>query len=175
VLTELELRKLRLAAERSLLQLEQAEHRQELLRLDCEEQQAVLASYSVATQLGGMVTKVSKRPGEAVREGETVVEIVNTARLRVEGYVPLDQSWRIAVGQAAATYANLPQVDLPIEQVAFPSRIVFIEPKVEPVTQRVRIVAEVVNEENQLRDGLQATLLIDVSPIRQAGGTTGRD
>ena len=119
-----------------------------------------------------MVAKVSKRPGEAVREGETVVEIVNTSRLRVEGFVPLEQSFHIAVGQSAATYANLPQANLPIEQVAFPSRVVYIEPKVEPVTQRVRIVAEVLNDEDLLRDGLQAILVIEPSTIRQTGSTT---
>lgn len=159
---EIELRRLRLAVDKSMLQVEQAEHLLDVLRLQCEEKRALLNTCKIAAPWSGVVIRVLKRPGEGLREGEAVVEIADLSRLRAEVYVPHADTWRLQVGQDVRL-----QLDAPDESEekprAFPGKVVFIEPRVDPVTQKVRVWAEIQNEDRLLKDGLQGVLFIRVS------------
>ncbi len=158
--TEIDLRRLRLAVEKSMLQVEQAEHLQDVLRMQCDEKRTLLSTCKITAPWSGVVMRVLKRPGEGLREGEAVVEIADLSRLRAEVYVPYADTGRLQVGQDVRFQLEMPE-DHPDEKPpAFPGQIVFIEPRVDPVTQKVRVWAEIQNEDRMLKDGLQGVLFI---------------
>jgi hypothetical protein len=57
------------------------------------------------------------------------------------------------------------RVLLPIERVTFPGRIAYVDLKVEPVTHRVKVWAEVSNQNGILKDGLTARMSIDRNKV----------
>lgn len=163
--SDLELRELRLAAEKSLLQLEQAEHHFQVAGLKRDEQREVLKAFRIESPLSGTVLEVFRKPGEVVREGEPILRLATTRRLRAEGYLSLDEL-------AAARCGN--PVDVQVEAGergnspafgAFIGRISFLDVKLEPLTQKVKFWAEVANRKGQLRDGMMVTLRIDTSKV----------
>lgn len=89
-IAETEIRRLRLDAEKSVLQIEQAEHQFNISRLEAQESLAELESFRIVSPISGRVSRVLKEPGEAVAQGDAILEIVNTDRLIVEGYVTID-------------------------------------------------------------------------------------
>lgn len=165
-IAEIELRRLRLAAEKSLLQVEQAEHQVEVLQLQRDEKRAALAMCTIAAPWSGVVLRVLKRPGEGVREGESVLEIVDLNRLRAEVYVPLTEAWQIRVGQDVRFKPAQSDGASSTTRV-FSGHVVHMEPRVDPVTQKVRIWAEIQNQDDRLMDGLQGELFVRTSTIEQ--------
>lgn len=159
-ISEMELRKQRLASEKALLQLEQAQWQLEITRLQRDETLALLNAYSVTAPWAGVVMKISKRRGEAVREGEPIVEIADLSRLRAEGHVSLNDSLRLRVGAPVQLRLDVPGGELSIEERTFQGRLVFIEPKVDAVTQKVRIWAEIANDGGLLKDGMQGAMVV---------------
>jgi multidrug efflux pump subunit AcrA (membrane-fusion protein) len=193
--SELEMRELRLAAEKSLLQIEQAEHQFEIAGLKRDEAEENVSLLQVVAPFDGIVLDVYKHPGEVVREGEQIVRLGSAARVRVEGYVPVDQASRIRRGLAVQarlqsddasetrsneTYSSETgesrsrkgrsvgdnslvgkgQSPLSHSNESYPGRLVFVDIKVEPVSRRVRVQAEVANPDGLLRDGLMATMTV---------------
>lgn len=158
--SEIELRELRLAADRAVLQLEEAQHRLGVAGLRLEEIRATLASLHVTAPFAARVRAVYKQPGEVVQEGEVIAELVNTERVRVEGDVELSAlPWIAAHG---AAYVRIEGNSIPAEwsQQAFAGVITFVDVKVEPVSKKVHIAAEIDNRAGFLREGLPAVMLI---------------
>jgi WD40 repeat protein len=54
--------------------------------------------HRLIASIRGEVVKVNRKMGESLREGETLVRIVNTDRLRVEGAIPEQQAGQIRPG-----------------------------------------------------------------------------
>ncbi|HUG89841.1 MAG TPA: HlyD family efflux transporter periplasmic adaptor subunit [Planctomycetaceae bacterium] len=158
--SELDLRELRLGAEKSLLQLEQAEHQFAIAGLKRDEIRILLEAYRVEAPFDAFVLEVFRKPGEVVREGEPILTLVNTGRVRVEGFVALDALEFVRLGQPVEVVAGLPEPGSPAASMTFPGRLAFVDVKVEPVSGKVRVWAEVLNRENLLRDGLTATMVI---------------
>ena len=102
-----------------------------------------------------------KKCGEAVAEGEPILELVNTSRVKVEGYVHLRDLDSVRVGSLVSVQLDVPDADLPSERLTFPGRIAYIDVKVEPVTHSVKVWAEVSNRDGILKDGLTARMAID--------------
>ena len=107
-----------------------------------------------------MVTKVLKAKGEAVREGDPILEISSTARVKVEGYVNIKDVWSISQGCRVKVQLDIAEAELPVEKLTFDGRIVFVDVKVQPVTGEIRVWAEVANKDNVLRDGLTSKMTI---------------
>jgi macrolide-specific efflux system membrane fusion protein len=172
---DIEVRRFLLAAERGLLQIEQAEHKHVVDGLKRDESREMLKTYRVETPFDGVVTKVFKQKGEAVREGDPVLEIVSTNRVKVEGYVHIKDIWNVKQGAYVKVQLDVPEADLEVEKMSFEGRIVFVDVKVNPVTYEARVWAEVINNDNVLRDGLQAKMTIypnkrfSASPTPTAG------
>lgn len=160
--SELELRELRLAAEKSLLQIEQAEHQFVIAGLKRDEAEENVNLFQVVAPFDGTVLDVYKRPGEVVREGEQIVRLASAARVRMEGYVTVEQAARIRRGIAVQARLQFDASEAVSNEV-YPGRLVFIDIKVEPVSRKVRVLAEVANPDGLLRDGLTATLTIATS------------
>lgn len=165
---EIEVRELRLAAEKAILQVEQAEHRLSVSGLHRDEARELLNSYVVQAPFDGVVTKVYKRRGEAVRQGEPILELSNATRMRVEGYIPLKDAWQIRPGAAVSIQIAAPEGPAQVDQMSFAGQVTLIDTKVEPVTQTVRIWAEVANRDEILKDGLTGVMRVYRNP--QSGG-----
>jgi RND family efflux transporter MFP subunit len=160
------LREQKLAAEKGLLQLEQAEHSFAIGQLKLQEATQNLATFQVLAPFDGLVRKVYKKRGEAIHEGEPIAELVTTDRVVVEGFVKIDELDRISVGTPVEVVCEglgrTPSQNLAIDG----GRITFIDVKVEPVTRKLRVTAEVPNRDNRLRDGLPAQMTIVVAGRR---------
>ncbi len=157
---DIEVRRLKLAAERTLLQIEQATHEMVEARLTYEQTLADLKTYRVETPFAGIVTRIYKRKGEAVRQGDPILELISTRRMRVEGYLDVRHAWTVKPGHAVRVKLDVPGEDLPVENEVFEGRIVFVDKSVQPVTRKVRVWAEVANRNDLLRAGLTATMEI---------------
>jgi multidrug resistance efflux pump len=156
----IEISRLRLAKEKSVLQIEQAQHSLDINKIAVEEASAELKTYEIPAPFSGTVTRVFKKKGEAVRQGDPIMEVVNTERLRAEGHVEISDIWSVQVGDSVEVYLDIPDVDLPVEKEKFTGRIVFIDVEVEPVTRRVKVWADLVNRGGLLRAGLTANMKI---------------
>lgn len=168
--TDIEVKKLKLAAERAELQIENAQNQLEINKYKRDESAAVVDSYLVRAPFGGRINKVHKHVGEAVREGELnpIVDLVDTSRVYVEGNVPVRDIWDIRAGDIVRVNLDIQDADLPQEKEIFEGKVVFIDAKV--VLDKIRVRAEVVNRDEILKAGLNATMMIE--PRRKAGAET---
>lgn len=67
--------------------------RQELIKARTERE-----LHKIVASVPGLVSRIYKKPGEAVRSGEPVFRVANFERLRVEGGVPAQQATYLKVG-----------------------------------------------------------------------------
>jgi len=158
---DIEVQRLQLALEKSELSIELADDEYLIAQLEAGEAEARLKMYRLEAPFDGVVTQIYKRKGEAVRQGDPILELVNTDRVRVEGRVEIKDVWKMRPGMTVHVRLEIPDVDLPEEQQTFEGRVVFVDVTVQPVTREVRVWAEVANANNILKDGLTATMTID--------------
>jgi len=159
---DIEVQRLKLAWEKSQLSIELADDEFLISGLEAKEAQARLDMYRLKAPFDGVVTQVYKRKGEAVRQGDPILEMANTDRVRVEGRVAMTDVWKVKASTPVRVQLQIPEVDLPEEHRIFNGRVVFVDVAVQPVTREVRVWAEVTNDGNILKDGLTATMTIDI-------------
>ena len=162
VFGEIDMRRLKLGVDKSALQYEQAENELLIHALTARQSEAELKTYSVEAPFDGIVTRVHRSKGEAVSMGDPLIEVVNLTRVRVEGYVGVVDGMRIRPGTAVTVRLDLPDVELPEEQIDFQGKLVFVDVGVEPVTGQIRVWAEIPNPDGILRSGLPARMKIHV-------------
>lgn len=155
-----EFHRLRLTAEKAVLDIEMARHDFVFNGLQRDFKRAELSTYTVLAPFNGVVTKVYKRRGEAVRQGDPILELTNTDRVRVEGWIDLVHAWKVAPGQRVLVRLNLPEIQIPGEKNEFEGRITFVDVSVNPVALETKVFAEVVNHDNILRAGLTADMVV---------------
>lgn len=159
--TIIEMKRLKLAWERAELQKENAEKEHDIAKSKRDEAGELLQTHVVESPIGGVVTKVYKHTGEAVREGDAIIDVVNTDRMRVSGYVPFKDVSRIRIGDKVVVKLEIRDADVPEEQERFEGRITFIDRTVTKVTNpQIKIFAEVINREGILRDGSEAAMVL---------------
>ncbi len=153
-----DVRRRKLELDQSLLQIEQAKYKQTVAVLKRDEAAAQLKAFHVIAPISGTVNKILKHKGEAVRQGEPILEVVNTRRVRVEGYLDVANRRRVTAG----TPVEVTPEARPGETTGSPLRgkIVFVDSVVQPVTQQVRIWADVENNDEILLPGLTAVMTI---------------
>jgi macrolide-specific efflux system membrane fusion protein len=167
--SESEMDRLRLVVERSVLEVEQAEHEFKIagFNLEIKENEHRAAEekvkrHQITAPLSGVVVHVNRRRGEWVEPGEAVVRILRLDRLRAEGF--LDVRY---LGPDVESRPVTLTVDLPGEPGAeFPGRIVFVSPEIDPVNSQVSIWVEIDNEALRLRPGMRAKMTIGVPPSK---------
>jgi multidrug resistance efflux pump len=157
---EVEVLRLKLAAERSVLQIEQAKHQLEVNRLTRDQAAAELQTFRVEAPFDGVVTRVYKSKGEALRQGDPILELASTERVRVEGYVNIRDAWNVKPGARVHVQLDIPDVELDAERERLDGRIVFVDVAAQQVTLLVRVWAEVANPKNILRAGLNAKMTV---------------
>ena len=60
---------------------------------------AQLKTYRLRAPFDGIVTRRFKQKGEAIRQGDPVIELIDISRMKVEGRIPLAQAIRLRPGQ----------------------------------------------------------------------------
>lgn len=162
--TEVEIRRVQLAAESAALKVQQARAENEVNRRLKDQAVDELGTYYVPSTISGLVTRAFKGAGEAVQLGEPILEVVNTEKLRIEGYVPLAEAWRVRTGQTVTIRVDLAGREASSSAgratgdvetiVTLQGKLGFVDVDVQPVAKVVRVWAELENPENQLREGL---------------------
>ncbi|HEY3967493.1 MAG TPA: efflux RND transporter periplasmic adaptor subunit [Planctomycetaceae bacterium] len=169
--SEAEIDRLRLAADKTELEIEQAVHEQETAELTSrlKETEMKLAQQAVdrraiVSPISGMVVQVNSQRGEWVPAGKTVVRVLRLDRLRVEGFVQSKHLNGNLVGRKATLTVDLP--DQPARE--FIGTVVFVSPEIDPVNQTVRVWAEIDNSELLLRPGLRGKVTIHSEKTTEA-------
>lgn len=152
----IEVERLRLASTRADLQIDQALEETALAKLRVNEVTARLKASTLKAPFDGVVTQVFKSVGEAVRQGDSILVLRSTQRVKVEGNVSPKDVIKLKRGQRVLIY--LPNTDYdgdPIE-----GRLHFVDLAANPVSGLFRIWAEVHNPDGVLRGGLTAEMQV---------------
>ncbi len=169
--SETEIDRLRLSAERSELEIDQAIHEQEsaqltsrLKEIEMELAKQAVDRRALVSPIAGMVVQVNVHQGEWVAAGKTVFRVLRVDRLRVEGFVQSKKAPGDLVGRRVTL-----AVDLGGKAGSdFDGTVVFVSPEVNPVNGQVRIWAEVENPKLLLRPGLRGNLTIHAAAAQTA-------
>ena len=172
--SELAVKNLKIAAERALLQIEQASHRLQVAKLELETARITLAGYSVNAPFEGVVLRVQKSVGESVQEGEPIADLANLKELKVEGFLPLELAWKVERGQPVEVQVQIPGIELEVESVRFKGEVVFVDSGVQEVSQKVRVWAKVANSQGLLKSGLMATMRITLGEQQKVAAKSNR-
>ncbi|HEX6986290.1 MAG TPA: HlyD family efflux transporter periplasmic adaptor subunit [Planctomycetaceae bacterium] len=163
LVTEIDLERLRLAAERAQLQIEKAEVDREIAKLTAEEKAAELKTFRIVAPIDGIVTEVNKQAGEAVQQGDPILRVVRTDVVRVEGFVTVPDAFRVKPGDAVRVRLdaeNIPGLPPELADRVFEGKVSFVAPTAELLANKVRVWATVPNDRNLLRAGLPAAMEI---------------
>jgi macrolide-specific efflux system membrane fusion protein len=169
--SETELDRLRLAAEKAELDIDQALHEQEtaqltgrLKEIEMELAKQAVDRRTIVSPISGMIVQVNQHQGEWVQSGKTVVRVLRVDRLRVEGFVLAKKLTGDLVGRRTTL-----TIDLPGEPAAtFDGTLTFVSPEVNAVSGQVRVWAEVENRKLKLRPGLRGALTIHADAAQTA-------
>jgi macrolide-specific efflux system membrane fusion protein len=170
--SETELDQLRLAAEKALLAIEQAQDEQTIARLTLHQKETELEAarlkldqHRVNAPFAGMVVQVKKQRGEWLSPGETVLRLVRLDRLRVEAFVPARDFSANLHGERVKFVVDASSKG----SSSFDGVVAFVSPEVNPVNGQVRLWAEIENKSLLLRPGQAGTLVVpSAAPLRGA-------
>lgn len=154
----------RLTADKLALERQQAEHDLALEKFELRLKETALQAaklelelHSVRAPFAGVVSLVRGRVGEWVEPGTTVLRLVAIDKLRAEGFAPASVTPDM-VGAEVEFSLNQDAASSPV-----PPRIGtlrFVSPEIDPVSNQVRVWAEVDNSDGALRPGQQGQLEI---------------
>lgn len=154
----------RLTLQRTTLEEEQAQHEQELERLEMELRGAELAAArldnkrrQITAPLDGVVVEVAAKLGEWLEPGQQAFRLVNTDRLKAEGFVSAAEAARPLRGARV-------RLTVPDDPREYTGRVEFVSPEIDPINNQVRVWAEVDNPHGALRPGQHAQMTIVPDP-----------
>ena len=166
VVVEADIERARLSLKQAVAQVKKARQERELAKLRSDELKAELQSYVIAAPFSGVVQRVQHLPGESVRQGDPILHLVNTDRLRVVANVPLEQVLLLRKGDLATaqpvTQSGLDGAAAPLPVPPVAGRVTFIDPteSIRNETNAVRVFIEVPNPAGAYRAGMRANLQI---------------
>ncbi|HVJ87595.1 MAG TPA: HlyD family efflux transporter periplasmic adaptor subunit [Caulifigura sp.] len=162
----------RLRAEAADLQTGVKREEKRLAGFELEKAQAELKTYHIVTPIDGIVTRLFKRAGEGVQQAESILEVVNTTVIRVEGRIPAVLATRVKIGspvQVRFELGALPEHGPPPPVVNLDGKLGFVDVSTEGVGDErfVRVWTELSNPRQVLRDGTPAkmTISLDAGPV----------
>ncbi|WP_237228205.1 efflux RND transporter periplasmic adaptor subunit [Rubinisphaera sp. JC750] len=159
-----ELERLRLVAEKAAIDHELAQHELKLLgmsadlkRLAVDRAGLLLERRLIRAPISGTVVGLAHRQGEWVEPGMTIVQILDTQRLRAEAV--LAGNYRHLDLTGKKTVITMPQRDQskPLEATGL---VTFVHPKIDPVDGSFRVNVEFENRDQLFRPGDAATIRI---------------
>lgn len=185
---ELEVKKLELTYRQAILETEMAEKELEMNQRRRDQSKALLESYAVKAPFDGTVTRVMKQMGEAVRQGDPILELVSVDRVRIAIEVPLRHRDRLKEGLQVTVFpmpesskgtastrllgdtsqpeSVVPEADSSQGEThsseGLPGTMTFIDSSAEQLSQTVRVHIIVDDNKNQLLvPGLNAMIRIE--------------
>ena len=161
--SQTELDRLRLLADKAMLEVEQATLDNEqatLSRLlkqnDVDRATLQLERRQIKAPFPGMIVQWKKQRGEWVEPGTPVVRLIRLNRLRAEAFVASKSLPPDMVGRTVQLLVDLPGKP----KSKFEGKVTFVDPEIDPVNNQVRIWAEIDNTALALRPGQTAVLVI---------------
>ncbi len=151
--------KAELEVEKSLIDYEVAKLSEKLREVDLKETKFELSKHEIASPIDGQVTVVNKRAGEWIETGQTLFRIVRIDRLRVEGWLSVEQAAQIQIGQNAEVTIEIPNRD----SITKRGSVTFVSLEANPVDRKIRVWVEIENKDNSLRPGLRSKVVIQSS------------
>lgn len=165
--SQTEIDRLELLAQKADLDVRLAKHEQKIISMNTSLKQLQfnisehkLNRLTIFSPVSGTVVELNRKAGEWVEPGDVLVRIINTAQLRGEAVLPKE-------------YRNLPlkgrivQVHHPDQaddQATVKGHVTFIRPEIDPIDGSFRIWMEFNNSNKVLRPGDSVT--ITISPGR---------
>lgn len=156
---DIEVQRLKLAFERGELQLEQAQHQQKVNKLTAQEAGAQLKTFEIKAPFDGTVVKLHKFVGEAVSQGDPIVELVNIDQVRIKGAVSIQDRHKIKIGDRVQVKIH-PIFDYPGTERVFEGRLTMIDLELGDSIDSLDVWAEVDNFDNLLLPGLLTVMQI---------------
>jgi macrolide-specific efflux system membrane fusion protein len=151
-------------ADKATLEIEQAtvDHEQAVLTRqlkehDVERAKLLLERRLIKAPFPGMVVQWKKQRGEWVEPGTPVVRMIRLNKLRAEAFVSAKLRPADLIGRSVTLMID--QKD-DAKKTKFEGRLVFVDPEIDPVTNQMRIWAEIDNSELILRPGQSASLIL---------------
>ncbi|HEY2249746.1 MAG TPA: efflux RND transporter periplasmic adaptor subunit [Planctomycetaceae bacterium] len=157
---DLEVQRAKLNATKTALEVEKARHTRDINVLKTGEASAQLATYRLEAPFDGFVSRVHLTKGASVKQGDPVIKLVSTRKLKVEGQVSVRDAALLQPGAKVNVTPILPEAAGAAAPKTYPGKLVFIDVESTAVRGTVRIWAEVDNVDNMLRAGLTATMTI---------------
>lgn len=161
--SQTELDRLQLLADKSVLEMEQAleelaaaKLQQSVKQNEVERARLQEERRRIVAPIAGVVVQWKRNQGEWLEPGEAVVRIIQLQKLRAEGFAPADQLTPDSIGRGVTLTVERP--GQPAEK--FTGKLVFISPEIDPVNKQVRFWAEVENSQSKLRPGQTGALAI---------------
>jgi multidrug efflux pump subunit AcrA (membrane-fusion protein) len=159
----------KLNAAKAKLQIEQAERDLDVARVTVrakaglvELADANVRRRTIVAPTSGMIVELHKLAGEFLNPGDPVIRVMRVDRLRVEGFLNADKHGQEINGRPVMVEALLPGG----KREKFAGKIVFVSPEIEPVTNHIRVWAEVENPQLHLRPGARASMIIEEAPAK---------
>lgn len=157
--SKLDYNRLKLTAARSEYDVDVAKRDLAVAKARVHEAEMLLHTYEITAPFSGVVRRRFRRNGEAIRQGDPVVELASTARVRVIARIPIEELGRFTLGQAVRVATEYPFRG---EQRTLSGDVTFIDLFDGDVNlKRVDVHIEVDNPDGVLIPGLQATVLAD--------------
>ncbi len=168
----LELKKLGLAVNKALLQKEQAEFEQIVAEKTVVESEEAIKTHAIKAPFSGVVSAVFRTAGEAVRQGDPILEIISTEVVRIEGLIKIDESYAVKPGDKVRVQLDTKHYDLPehVAKSVLEGEITWVDPRPLPLIGKTKVAAKVENLRGFLRPQLRALMSITPGANPQTAG-----
>jgi multidrug efflux pump subunit AcrA (membrane-fusion protein) len=170
--SEIELKRLKLIEEKSALQIDKAEHDMKVNQMKAKQALAELNTYRIVAPFDGFISHILKSRGEAVKQGDTILEMVNTDVVHVEGIVHEHDIWGVKRGDPVIVVLDIKGANLDVEKQEFHGKIGFVNAQSD--VGDTRVWAEVPNPGNVLRPGFIAKMTILPGAPNEGNAGAGR-
>ena len=102
-----------------------------------------------------MKRRLSPREGEWIEPNQTLVRIVQTDRLQVEGFAPIKLARKLQVGMPVVVHFKEDWIEQPVA-----GKILFINPDANPNNLNLQVRVEVENKDGKLVPGMRGDVVV---------------
>lgn len=168
----IQMQKMQLEEERSILEMEVSKHEFAVNKLRRDEAAALVASYRIVAPMNGLISRVFKSSGEAVQVGESVIQCQSTDKVHVEAHVNIKLLPLVTKGRHVKVIPTTPHPAIDPDAAAFDGTVFFVGVFADLSTDTVRVLVEVDNQHGLLLAGTDAVLEITpISAVAQSAAT----
>lgn len=166
---ESEVKRRRAKMEAAALDVELARRDHRIDELERDRAKAELSTYELVAPFDAVVAEVHVTKGNTTRTGDPVIELVNTAVLRVNAYVAYSDAWRIRPGDRVTIRVEDPEVAPQLANVELKGVLQAVSTSAETVRRLVGVTAIVDNLGGRLKDGMEVSMTIEPGAADSAG------